>query len=170
MMNTNAKILKERARITALKKESDATSGNRLVIVEFLLFPEKYAVEARFVHEVLSLKEITPIPGTPDFIMGVINFRGAIISVINLKSLFGLREKGLTEMNKVVLLSNGEMEFGLIADGILGSGEIFEFQITEPPHNLSKLGSEFISGLLPNGTILLNANELLQSKTLQISQ
>lgn len=168
-MNQDIQILKERARITAREAESKA-SGNSLMLVEFLLFPETYAIEAAFVKEVLTLKDITPIPGTPDFVMGVINFRGEIISVVNLKNLFGLKEKGLTEMNKVLLLRNGQMAFGLVADAIIGSQQIQQDELSEPPLTLSKTTAGFVTGTMGNGTIVLSAEHLLSSEQLTVNQ
>ena len=168
MNSPEKQILTQRARVLAQKKESLSTEKN-LMFVEFLLFPESYAIDASYVQEVFSLKELTPIPGTPEFIMGVINFRGAIISVLNLKILFGLKEQGLTEMNKVILLRKRQMEFGLVADAITGLVNIPASKISSPPLNLSKTGAEFVSGLSNNGVILLDAARMLESNKLIIS-
>ena len=169
-MKQDLKILKERARLTAKETAEESTFGNGLLIVDFLLFPEIYAIEASFVKEVLPLKDITPIPGTPDFVMGVINFRGEIISVINLKKLFGLKEKGLTEMNKVLLLRNEQMAFGLVADAIIGSQRIQKDELSEPPLTLSTATAGFVAGTMGNGTIVLSAERLLSSERLTVSQ
>ncbi len=169
-MTKDEQILKQRAQATAIKFKEETTLHKSIRVVEFLLFPEKYAVEVQYVREVLSLHEITPIPGTPESIMGVINFRGGIVSVVNLKVLFGLKEKGLTEMNKVILLHHENMEFGLIADGITGSSEVYEDEIAEPPITISPHAAGYVRGLTGKNTILLNAAALLKSTALQIYQ
>jgi purine-binding chemotaxis protein CheW len=154
-MNPHEKqILNQRARLLAQTKDTPSTEKS-LMFVEFLLFPESYAIEASYVQEVFSLKELTPIPGTPEHIMGVINFRGSIISVLNLKILFGLKEQGLTEMNKVILLRKQQMEFGLISDAITGLVNIPASKISSPPLN--------------KGVILLDAARMLESNKLIIS-
>src|SRR6267154_1771217 len=81
---------------------------------------EHYAVESSFVREVYPLKELTPVLGVPAFVLGVINVRGQSVSVIDPKQFFGLPEKGLTDLNKVILITDGTMEFGLLADAVLG--------------------------------------------------
>jgi purine-binding chemotaxis protein CheW len=167
---TSENILEKRARELARKTTGAQLAGSGIMVVEFLLFPERYAIEAAFVHEVLTLKEITYIPGTPEYVSGVINFRGSIVSVLNLKVLFGLKERGLTEMNKVLLLRNEQMEFGLIADGILGSFDVSLSEISEPPINLSPTGAGFVSGLLLNGAIMLNGANMLESNILVVNQ
>lgn len=169
-MSNDNQLLKKRAKHTAQIKQDSTKGGTGIILVEFLLFPEKYAVEASYVREVLTLREITHIPGTPEHVMGVVNFRGTIISVINLKILFGLKEKGLTEMNKILLLRKDQMEFGLVADAIIGSTSINKDQLSEPPQILSTTAADFVSGLMNNGTILLDANRMLTSKILLIDQ
>ncbi len=170
-MNNDKQLLRERARQIAQKAApAIQTAGSDHMLIEFVLFPERYAIEARYVREVFTLKEITPLPGTPDYVMGVINFRGEIISVVNLKILFSLREKGLTEMNKVILLRNEKMEFGLVADAITGTVEVQKHQLSEPPATLSSTGADFISGVMENGNIVLNAERLLSSQLLIVNQ
>lgn len=171
MTPTDEQILKERAMIIARSRvASSHHSTTDSLVVEFMLFPETYAVEAIFVGEVLTVKEICSIPGTPDYVMGVMNFRGKIISIINLKLLFGFKEQGLTEMNKALLIHNDHMEFGLIVDGISGSVNVNMNQLAAPPLTLSDRGAEFVSGLTTNGAILLDVTRMIESKLLKINQ
>lgn len=169
-MKNEEQILKERARLAAQKRLQDTTTADSISVIEFLLFPERYAIASAFVREVLKISEVTAIPGTPSYIAGVINYRGSIVSVINMKDLLGLKEKGLTEMNKVLMLSNDKMEFGLIADGIIGSAEIPSDQIMEPPHSNSGSGTVYIRGVLKNGSILLDGTQLMENESLSINQ
>lgn len=168
-MSSDNQILKERARQLAKERGSTDGDAEKTLVVEFLLFPEKYAIAASFVEEVLTMKEMTPLPGTPEYMMGVINFRGRIVPVINLKILFKLKEQGLTEMNKVILLRKDQVVFGLLADGITGSQSIAIDQLAAPPHNLSNIGKEFISGLRPDGTIVMDAAKVFDSHLLNKS-
>ena len=164
-------ILKERARkIAGRKNNENQIIGEYISVVEFLLAPEIYAFEDKYVTEVLSLKEITTIPGTPAFVMGVINLRGRIISVINLKVLFKLKERGLTELNKVILLKNDIMEFGIVVDSIIGNKTISINSLSPVPLTLDNIGIEYITGVVPDGLILLNAENLLSSKQIIVTK
>ncbi|MEI7677596.1 MAG: chemotaxis protein CheW [Bacteroidales bacterium] len=164
-MDSEKEILIERAKKIAGRKNRDTNVAvEQISVVEFQLTPERYAFAESFVLEVLSLKEITTIPGTPDFVMGVINLRGRVVSIINLKTLFNLKERGLTELNKVMILKNETMEFGVVADAILGNAIIDLSTLSAPPINLDNAGVEYITGVTPEGLILLNANSLLTSK------
>ncbi|MFZ4456533.1 MAG: chemotaxis protein CheW [Bacteroidales bacterium] len=169
-MNNEKEILKERARKIAVRKSDPKEDlQEHIPVVEFLLAPERYAFPESYVSEVLFLKEITTIPGTPAFVMGIINLRGRIVSVVNLKSLFNLKERGLTELNKVMILKNDSMEFGVVADSILGNSTIDSSQLSAPPINVDNAGIEYISGVTPEGLILLNAERLLQSKQIVLN-
>lgn len=170
-MKDETAILQERAKKIAGRKDLESQyTGESISVVEFLLTPERYAFEEKFVSEVFFLKEITSIPGTPPFVMGVINLRGRIVSVINLKSLFNLKDRGLTELNKVIILKNDQMEFGIVADSITGNKSLFLSTLSDPPLTLDHVGMEYISGVTPEGLILLNAIQLLSSKQLTISK
>jgi purine-binding chemotaxis protein CheW len=163
-METEQQILLERARKVAVKKADNSfETGEILPVIEFLLVPEHYAIAGAFVREVMPLREVTGIPGTQPFVMGVINLRGKIVSVINLKMLFGLKERGLTEMNKVIILESAQMRFGIVADAIIGNRLISLNSISSPPLNLSKSAGEFVKGVTSDGLILLDAEVLLSS-------
>lgn len=163
--DTDTEILKTRARKIAVPLAKEE-AGERVSVVRFLLYPETFAVPSDCVHEVFSLRDLTPIPGTPEFVLGVINYRSTIVPVVNLKSLLGIRETGLTEMNKVILLRNSSMEFGLLCDRVLGSAFILKKNIREAPATVSTLGSDLISGMADEETILLNGEALLGSQHL----
>lgn len=165
----NHKILQERARAIARKKEVPET-GEKTEVVHFTLHPEKFAIESEYVKEVISLENLTPLPGTPGFIMGIVNYRGTILSAVNLKIFLGLTETGLTEMDKVIVLRDGEMEFGIVADKIEGTENVLKNKITEPPYSLSTTGKELISGLIYNEIIFLRAEKLLHHKQMIIDQ
>jgi len=161
-------ILVERANQLAGRKDDERQeSGEMISVIEFVLTPEIYAVEGVFVTEVLALKDITSIPGTPAFVMGVINLRGRIISILNLKTLFNLKERGLTELNKIIILKSDHMEFGIVADSIVGTKTLARSSVSPPPVTLDTIGHEFITGVTQDGLILLNALNLLTSKKIQ---
>lgn len=164
-MEKDKEILLERAKKVAGRKENNILkSENTISVVEFLLSPERFAIEEKYVSEVLSLKEITSIPGTPAFVMGVINLRGRIVSIINLKTLFNLKERGLTELNKVIILNDEKTEFGIVSDSISGNKTINLQTLSSPPLTLNTIESDNIKGITPDGLIILNAANLLNSK------
>ena len=88
------KALEERARNLAREPEAPREERDSLRVLEFDLAYERYAIELSHIREVCPLRDITTIPCTPRFIRGMVNLRGQILTVIDLKAFFGLPEKG----------------------------------------------------------------------------
>jgi len=139
------------------KREDEAC----LEVVKFLLSDEKYAVESLFVSEVYPLKNLTPIPCTPSFVLGIINVRGQILSVIDLKKFFDLPEKGLTNLSRVIIIRAGEMEFGILADSIIGVESILVTNMQPSLPTLSDIREEYLKGVTEERTIVLDAGKIL---------
>ena len=125
------RILKARAIVLAQEPKNEAAAEEYLEVVEFLLAYEKYCIESSYVREIYPLKEFTPLPCTPPFVLGIVNVRGQILSVIDIKKFFDLPEKGLTDLNKVIIVHNDGMELGILADSILGVRSITIKEIQE---------------------------------------
>ena len=105
------RVLKDRAellaQVAAPKNDGTAT----VQVLEFLLGCERYAVDTSSVREVNVLKEITPVPRTPDFILGVIGVRGRICSVVDLGRVFGLPPSEPGPGARAIVMANRTMEF-----------------------------------------------------------
>ncbi len=170
-MKSDNKILKERARQLAIKNEMNLEDQtNNLHVVEFFLAPEHYGIESYLISEVLLLKELTAIPGAPAFVAGVTNVRGKIISIINLKTFLGMVTKGITDLNKTIILQHNGMEFGIIADAIEGTNNISEQSLSTAPATLHGKGASFVKGLTKNGTIILDGVRLLTETSILVNQ
>lgn len=96
----------------------------RIEVLKFHLAFQEYAIGMKYVREVVLSGGITPVPGTPEYISGVCAVRGEIISLVDLRVLFSIREHGLTDLNRVIVVTDGSMTFGLLADYITGIGSI----------------------------------------------
>jgi len=118
------KILQARAKSLAREQTADRRREEQIEVVEFLLSSERYAIESCWVREVYPLKDLTPLPGLPAFVPGIINLRGQIVSIVDLKKFFDLPAKGLTNLDKVIIVTDGRMEFGLLVDAVAGVREI----------------------------------------------
>lgn len=169
-MGKEQEILSERARMISGRKNSDDQFGRRtLSVIEFSMNYGNYAFEEEFVSEVLFFTYITAVPNTPPFVMGVINLKGRIVSILNLKVLFNLKDRGLTELNKVIVLKNDHMEFGIASDSITGNKSIFTDTLSPPPETLDNIGFKYIKGVTPDGLILLSASVLLSDKQIIVT-
>jgi purine-binding chemotaxis protein CheW len=161
-MTTNQNtILKERARALAQEPPKAALAETFLEIIEFRLASETYGIESRVVREVCPLKEFTPLPGVPAFVLGIINVRGQILSVVDLKKFFHLPDKGLGELNKVIIIRNKNIEFGILADAIIGTRSVPLDAIQGPPSTITGIGAEYLKGVTGERVILLDAEKIL---------
>ncbi|MGO8694351.1 MAG: chemotaxis protein CheW [Rectinemataceae bacterium] len=161
-------ILKERALALSREPEQTGTAGESLEVVEFRLASEVYAVESVFVREVQPLKDLTPLPSTPSFVLGIVNLRGRILSVVDPRVFFGLRERGLGDLNKLVVIGDDRMEFGILADGVAGTRRIPRGAIQPPLPGLTGIGAEYLRGIGDAETIILDAERILGDERIVI--
>ncbi len=170
-MKTNEEILAARAKlISGARSVQNEPSGYELSVVEFMLVPERYAVEEQFVGEVLILKELTSIPGVPNYVAGIANIRGRIVSILNLKILLGIASKGITELNRIIILKHNKMEFGILADSILGSRSFPSGQLAPKPVTFQGDTSRYVKGITADGLVILDCVQLLSDKAITINQ
>jgi len=155
------RILRDRAKVLARKPEREASDEVYIEVVEFRLAQERYAVESAFVREVYPLKELTPLPCTPPFVLGIVNVRGQILSVVDLKVLFELPEEGLTDLNRVIILRSNSMEFGILADAILGTRRVLLGQVQASLPTLTDVREEYLKGVTEERMVILDAEKLL---------
>ena len=163
------KILKVRARELA-RGEQDKTIGESVEVVEFLLAHESYGIESCYVREISPLKELTPVPCTPPFVLGIVNIRGQIVSVIDMKKFFDLPERSLTDLNKVIIVHDEKMEFGILADSILGVRKIPREEIQPPLPTLTGMGAEYLTGVTKEPLVVLDMARILASKNLVVHE
>lgn len=141
-----------------------------LEVIEFLLAHEKYALESSFVKEVYPLKTITELPGTPAFVKGIINVRGRIVSVIDIKKIFDLPDKGLGDLNKVIILHSKGMEFGILADVIIGTGKVPLNGLQLSIATLTGVREEYLKGVAQDGLIVLDAEKILRDEKIIVNE
>ena len=164
------RILRERALALAAEPGETQTLAESIEVVEFLLAHERYAVESAYVREVYPLENLTPLPCTPGFVLGIVNLRGEILSVIDLKKFFDLPEKGLTDLNKVIVLQSGNMLFGILADVIAGVRRIPVSDIQPSLPTLTGVREEYLKGVTPGRTVILDAEKLLTDESIIVQE
>lgn len=163
-------ILKARARVLARETEEAGAAREFLDIIKFSLAAETYGIESAFVREVYPLKDFTPLPGTPPFVLGIVNVRGQILSVIDLKKFFSLPEKGLGQLNKVIIIRNDLMEFGVLADAILDARPIPLETMQAAPPTVIGIGAEYLKGVTGERLIILDAEKILGDENIVVHQ
>jgi purine-binding chemotaxis protein CheW len=162
-------ILKKRAALLSLEAARPDTSETYLEVIEFILAYERYAIETAFIREVYPLKDITILPGTPSFLLGVINLRGQILPVINLKTFFELPDKGLADLNKVLVVNSDKKELGVLADRIEGISRLALSRLQTSLPTLSGIRAEYTKGITEEHLIVLDIQKILSDKKIIIN-
>ena len=157
-------ILRARARALAQEGKTESPTEESLEVVLLQLAYEKYAIETSYVREVYPLKKFTPLPGTPPLVLGIVNTRGQLLLVIDIKKVFDLPEKGLTDLNKVVIVHTEAMEFGILADVILGVGSILLKDIQPSLPTLTNIRAEYLRGVTSDGVVVLDVAKILSDE------
>ncbi len=170
-MKSDEELLQERARkISGPRAGNHVSHDDKITVVEFNLMPEHYAIDEHFVGEVMLLKELTPIPGVPAFVAGITNLRGKIISVVNLKNFLGITSRGITDLNRIIVLKNKQMEFGILADSILGTKTIKTSMLSPAPITIRGAEAGYVKGITSDGLVILDGNNILSSKMIIVNQ
>ncbi len=164
------RILKARAQALAREPAKTEAGDDTIEVVEFVLAYEKYAVETRHVREVYPLENLTPLPCTPAFVLGIVNVRGEILSVIDLKKFFELPEKGLTDLNKVIVLKSENMLFGILADSVVGAKRVRVADIQPSLPTLTGVREAYLKGVTSERTVILDAEKLLADEKIIVQE
>lgn len=124
------------------KREKVEISGDEEQIVSFLLGKETFAVKVSQVREIGKVQDITKIPKMPDYIEGVMNLRGQITTVIDLKKRFGIETgDGRTGQSRIIVAEIGDNQLGIIVDAVEDVMRVPRSSISDPPKNIA-VGAE----------------------------
>lgn len=168
--------LKARARALAKPAQRDEDgAAEALKVVEFRLAQERYAVEQKYVREVYSLKELTPLPCTPGFLLGIINVRGQILPVIDVKKFFDLPETGITDLHMVIIVhgetaSGEEMELGILADAIVGVRSIPLSTCQPSLPTLTGIRAKYLKGVTNQHVVILDVPSILNDPKTTVNE
>ena len=161
-------ILRARAEQLARPPEAEAQGTHILEILEFALGKERFGFASSCVREVFPLTEITPLPGLPAHVLGVVNVRGRILSVMDIRRLLEFGNIGLTNLNKAIILHHGDMELAVLADEVTG---VYAIDVDEGQHSLPTLSisqEAYLYGVTKDRVVVLDAEKLLASKDLLV--
>ena len=170
MKKETRSLLKIRAAALAAEPEKKRKSTEITEIIEFTLASESYGIESAYVREAYPLKDFTSLPGVPSFILGIVNVRGQILPVIDLKKFFNLPFKGIGELNKVLIVHDDVMEFGVLADEVIGTKQIFLDEILPVPSAITSIGEGYLKGVTRDRLIIFSAETLLTDKSIVVNE
>ncbi|OZB97821.1 chemotaxis protein CheW [Paenibacillus sp. XY044] len=140
--------------------------GEDIKVIVFKLGIEEYGIEVDKVQTIERMLPITRVPKTYTFVRGVINLRGVVIPVIDLRGRFGLPESEYTDQTRIIIVVVGEMEVGFIVDSANDVIDLNRDRIESPPEVVGGIKARYLDGVAKIGDdrllIMLNLSEVLK--------
>jgi len=149
------------------KQHLQAAEDELNQLISFEVGEEEYGLEILRVKEVIRIRQITRLPGTPPFVRGIINLRGDVIPIIDLRSKLGLAEQEYTGSTRVIVVAMEGRLLGMVVDAVSQVVRLPADQVEPPPPIAGGLSARFIKGvgkLEERMIILLDIDRLLSAQ------
>lgn len=146
----------------------DADSADEVLQwVTFKLQKETYGINVMQVQEVLRYTEIAPVPGAPDYVMGIINLRGNVVTVIDTRTRFGLEGSEVSDNSRIVIIEADKQVIGILVDSVAEVVYLKASEIDTAPNVGNDESAKFIQGVTNREgelLILVDLNKLLTNE------
>jgi purine-binding chemotaxis protein CheW len=149
-MNLNELINKQEelsVQMTGEEEEKLVAEGSIIQLVSFVLEDVEYGVDILAVHEILRFPEITRLPNAPDFIKGVINLRGNVIPVVDVRKRFGFSRAKITDLTRIIVIETSDKLVGLMVDNVHQVVRITQNNVDPPSELIEGVSEEYIWGI-----------------------
>jgi purine-binding chemotaxis protein CheW len=167
-------LLQKRAKQFSVKKIENKKEENHFSYIKFRLGPsEFYGISFEKIKEVIHDVHITQVPFVPNYIDGIINHRGLLLSVVNLKKYFELASNEIKNENKnneIIIVSSNEITLGLYVTNIEGSGSYQLIQLDSLPIRASKIKPEYIVGVHQGRVAILDIEAVITDVVNQLKK
>ena len=153
--------------MSAASNSSNKATEDALRWVTFRLENEKYGINVMQVQEVLRITEIAPVPGAPSYVLGIINLRGNVVTVIDTRSRFGLPSVENDDSSRVVIIESEEQVVGILVDSVAEVVDLKAEDIETAPNVGTEESAKFIQGVASHDSellILVDLNKLLSDE------
>jgi purine-binding chemotaxis protein CheW len=148
-------------------KEELVADGNIVQMVSFTLDDVEYGINILSVHEILRMPDITRLPNSPSYIRGVINLRGNVIPVVDVRERFGLPDAVITPLTRIIVIEVEERLVGLLVDNVYQVVRVPDKNIDPPSELIEGVSEDFIKGIARHSNrliIMLSLGKLLFSE------
>jgi purine-binding chemotaxis protein CheW len=135
--------------------------------VTFYLDKERYGINVMQVQEVLRVSEITAVPGAPEYVLGIINLRGNVVTVIDTRQRFRLPPRAMDDSTRIVIMETESQVVGILVDSVAEVVELRASEIEAAPNVGNEESARFIQGVCSlNGEllILIDLNKLFSDE------
>jgi len=159
-------------------QEKQQLSGELVQVVSFRLASEEYGVDISQVQEIIRMVEITHVPRAPHFMEGVINLRGQLIPIIDLRTRFGMPRAEHTKSTRIVVTEIGNKRVGIVVDSVSEVLNIPMENVEDAPDMIAGVGTEYIQGvgkvndrliILLDLTMVITGEEKSQLESIELS-
>jgi purine-binding chemotaxis protein CheW len=133
-------------------------------LVKFNIADETFGIEITQIHQIIKPQEVFKVPNTPPFIEGLINLRGRVLTIFNLRRRFGLPDKENDENTKILIINMNDLLLGFTVDSVTEIVRVNEEDIEDTPPSLKTFDKRFLSGVGKIGDkliLLLNLEKVL---------
>ncbi len=133
-------------------------------LVTFRLQDESYGINVMQVQEVLRVSEIAPVPGAPMYVLGIINLRGNVVTVIDTRTRFGLPTSEIDDSSRVVIIESDKQVVGILVDSVAEVVELRASEVDSAPNVGNEENSRYIQGVATRNEdllIVVDLNKLL---------
>jgi purine-binding chemotaxis protein CheW len=147
-----------------MKETTTITEDIKLIV--FQLVDKEYAIPVNQVRSIEKLEHITRVPKTPAYVKGVVNLRGVVTPIIDLRSKFGLDFSEMTDTTRVIIAGSEDKEVGLIVDAANDVLDVSKEAIEPPPEVVGVVEAEYIGGVVKKDRrllILLHLDKILEA-------
>lgn len=145
-----------------------ANGHDTFQLVSFRLGNEEYGVDIMHAQEIILIEHITEMPQVPEYVRGLINLRGSIIPIVDLRTRFRLKKGERTEDSRIVILNIQEKTIGIIVDAVHEVLHIQESQVEPAPPGICGIGHQYVRGLVKYKDrllVLLDIEHLMATET-----
>jgi len=133
-------------------------------LVTFRLQDETYGINVMQVQEVLRVSEIAPVPGAPMYVLGIINLRGNVVTVVDTRTRFGLATAEIDDFSRVVIIESDSQVVGILVDSVAEVVELRASEVDSAPNVGNEESSRYIQGVATRNEdllIVVDLNKLL---------
>ncbi|MDB1123322.1 chemotaxis protein CheW [Vibrio algarum] len=152
------------SQVNEVDLKKDQANDEVLQWVTFQLEEETYGINVMQVREVLRYSEIAPVPGAPDYVLGIINLRGNVVTVIDTRSRFGLMQGEISDNTRIIVIESERQVIGILVDSVAEVVYLRSSEIDTTPSVGTDESAKFIQGVSNRDgklLILVDLNKLL---------
>lgn len=166
-----ARILTDRALTLAKPLKDGAPSMEEMIeLLVVSLGGERFGIETLYALEAISLRELIPVPCTPAFVLGVVNYRGRILAILDLRRILNLPGEGVMEGSKVVAVEAGGMTLGILVNTVVGTISVLTSKVAPPPEALTGLRLALTRGVTEEFITVLDLHALARAPEILVNE